>query len=671
MTGQRFFKVLTLLLSVMVLACPGAVFANTGPAFSDVNSDGPYRPYINFLYKKGVMKGYPDGTFRPGSGLTRAEAVTALSIAAGISPSGSPASDFKDVPGDHWAAGYVAAGTAAGILKGYPDGAFRPENTVTRAELAALLVNLSGLSPSSSPAIFPDLPSGHWAGGLVDAAMKNSLFLTSPADQYFDPEGPATREVFARGAALAVTLSPKYSMVNLAGQVSPLAGKVWVFRDGQESALSSATGITPGTVVRTGSEGEAQIIFEDGSGFLVRPNTYLVITRARGRAAIGSDGTPLAVAGEIEVKLDAGKIVGSCINRQAPAAAKTASAESSSNLLVASSRSLPWSLAEAAGAGRTPPQPVRVIMPWGTAMVSGFWTNEVTPTGQSTAVLVGLSVVQANGREITVKAGEASTIASANSPPEPPRAMNPNEAGLWGQVNQWLTDQAEKIEKVIIISNLAGVAASLQTPAAQPQAGLRETVAQSIATASESAQNQVQPGTQPVLSGGGGGGAVAVPQLTPGVSYSMDYLSKDLTPGNGNPEADGYQVNIYLNSLANATYIEYTFEYDNSKLTSLGINLDLFGIATAFAAYPDLSLNDVAIDSGWVPSGGRTYRTIRSKEFAASQALSYSGGQVRLSYLDFKRVSPGDAVVSIKNIKVSYGSNKVSVPDVVLYLPEL
>jgi hypothetical protein len=101
------------------------------------------------LYAEGITAGYPDGSYRPGNVVSRAEiAVFLLKTKFGASYSPPPSSDppvFNDIDG-HWAEAWIDALFDEGITAGYPDGTYRPSNPVNRAEMAVFLVNTIQLS---------------------------------------------------------------------------------------------------------------------------------------------------------------------------------------------------------------------------------------------------------------------------------------------------------------------------------------------------------------------------------------------------------------------------------------------------------------------------------------------------------------------------------------------
>lgn len=87
-----------------------------------------------------IFTGYPDGTFKPDNAINRAELVKVLFTAAGnLKATAITSSDFKDVPLDAWFAPYVQKAKLKGIVKGYPDGTFKPEQTVILAEALKMI----------------------------------------------------------------------------------------------------------------------------------------------------------------------------------------------------------------------------------------------------------------------------------------------------------------------------------------------------------------------------------------------------------------------------------------------------------------------------------------------------------------------------------------------------
>lgn len=97
---------------------------------------------------------------------------------------------FWDLPKDHWAFNEVAELVERGVIAGYDDGSFKPDNTVTRAEWAKIMVLAAGVQTTDNSVRFSDM-GGHWANPYVNAA---SQYLASYADGSFRPDQAAVRE---------------------------------------------------------------------------------------------------------------------------------------------------------------------------------------------------------------------------------------------------------------------------------------------------------------------------------------------------------------------------------------------------------------------------------------------------------------------------------------------
>ena len=117
--------------------------------FSDVSADKWYNNAVSTLCHMGVLGGYSDGTFRPNAPITRAEFAK---IAVSFSQANGSAvyNYFTDVKTTDWFAPAVTAAKDNGLIEGYSDGSFKPENRITRAEACAIVNRVLGRKPSKS-----------------------------------------------------------------------------------------------------------------------------------------------------------------------------------------------------------------------------------------------------------------------------------------------------------------------------------------------------------------------------------------------------------------------------------------------------------------------------------------------------------------------------------------
>jgi hypothetical protein len=109
------------------------------PDFNDVPAGSTFYSYIETAFQHGTVSGYEDGTFRPNNPVTRAQVAKMLVIGAGwtIYTPGTPT--FPDVPSSYWAFAYIETAFAHGIIAGFADGGFHPDQPVTRAQLAKMV----------------------------------------------------------------------------------------------------------------------------------------------------------------------------------------------------------------------------------------------------------------------------------------------------------------------------------------------------------------------------------------------------------------------------------------------------------------------------------------------------------------------------------------------------
>ncbi|MCT7991693.1 S-layer homology domain-containing protein [Laspinema olomoucense] len=152
-------------------------------------------PFILGLYNAGAVGGYPDGTFKPNDKMTRAQ-YAALVTKALNPPVKRDAATFKDVAEDFW--GYVAVQTAykSGFISGFPDNTFKPAENVQRAQVIVSLVNGLGLSGGTLESLtkFSDRTTiPDYAKEEVATALLKELIVSYPSPDKLEPTRDATR----------------------------------------------------------------------------------------------------------------------------------------------------------------------------------------------------------------------------------------------------------------------------------------------------------------------------------------------------------------------------------------------------------------------------------------------------------------------------------------------
>ncbi|CAM4092126.1 S-layer homology domain-containing protein [Saccharibacillus endophyticus] len=103
---------------------------------------------------------------------------------------------FADLPSIHWANTYIAEMVNRKVISGYPDGKFRPNNTITRAEFAKIMITASGVTPKKvNYSSFSDIPATNWASPFIEAVKDYMTgYRTADSSYIFNPSAPATRE---------------------------------------------------------------------------------------------------------------------------------------------------------------------------------------------------------------------------------------------------------------------------------------------------------------------------------------------------------------------------------------------------------------------------------------------------------------------------------------------
>ena len=127
-----------------------SLYYSTASGFRDVDSTKWYNTYVATLNNAGVITDSRTGYFRPNDAITRAELAAML---AQFAEKKSAAIYFSDVSAGYWAANAIALTANLGWINGYPDGTFGPDKTVTRAELMAMVNRATGRAPKSTGAL--------------------------------------------------------------------------------------------------------------------------------------------------------------------------------------------------------------------------------------------------------------------------------------------------------------------------------------------------------------------------------------------------------------------------------------------------------------------------------------------------------------------------------------
>lgn len=162
------------------------------------------------LSQKGIVKGFSDATFRPNQTVTRAEFATMLlqSIRANGFQLGSytGASKFRDLPKRHWAFNNMMIANRLGILKGYSNNMIKPNQPLTRAEMAVMVARAQSLmNRKRSYSSFSDVSPNHWASPAIESLTSRG-WISGYGGSLYKPN------MYARRAEMVVLLAKAYKL---------------------------------------------------------------------------------------------------------------------------------------------------------------------------------------------------------------------------------------------------------------------------------------------------------------------------------------------------------------------------------------------------------------------------------------------------------------------------
>lgn len=189
----------TVLATVVLFGSLGTVSAQ--PTFSDIDASAPYYQQVQLLAALGVISGDPDGSFRPNDSLTRSEfAKLAVHLLdkQDEAVAGAQTSAFSDLPPDHWALRYINYCVKNGLILGYPDGTFHPDETLPYSQALTIVLRMLGYTTQDVGPFWPD----NYIQKAATLGLTDGMSLT--ADQ------PILRgeAILVLGRALETELNP-------------------------------------------------------------------------------------------------------------------------------------------------------------------------------------------------------------------------------------------------------------------------------------------------------------------------------------------------------------------------------------------------------------------------------------------------------------------------------
>ena len=206
--------------------------------WSRYKSDVPYM--LNGTDHYAYIKGYPNGSFKPTDTITRAEAATIfyrLLTDTTRKTYATSYNSFKDVPATAWYNTAVSTMAKLGIVNGGADGYFRPNDPITRAEIAAMIARCDGAYYTGTSTVFSDT-YGHWAASYIARAYElgwiNGYGTTYAPDRYISRAETVAvlNRVLNRAPQYTSDLTRNYTTF------SDVATSAWYYLDVEEAANS-------------------------------------------------------------------------------------------------------------------------------------------------------------------------------------------------------------------------------------------------------------------------------------------------------------------------------------------------------------------------------------------------------------------------------------------------
>ena len=199
---KKFSLLLTAFVIILSLCIPNFTSAK---AFPDVQSNHWAIKEINYLSDKGIINGTPEGYFKPSDHVTRGQMALMLDLSLKLEKPSSYNHIFSDVTKGIYYYDSVHKLAHNNIVQRETN--YFPDRSLSRAEMAVVLVKTFNLKPTGADVNFPDVPSNHWGYNYVKILAQNNITAGFP-DGTFGPDVKVTREQFA--AFLARVLEPNF-----------------------------------------------------------------------------------------------------------------------------------------------------------------------------------------------------------------------------------------------------------------------------------------------------------------------------------------------------------------------------------------------------------------------------------------------------------------------------
>lgn len=166
--------------------------------FTDVPKSKPYYEAVNSLSSRGYISGYSDGTFRPSANVTRGQAAKIIANVLHLDISKVKNPGFIDISTAHQYYSYIAVLVEAGVISGFEDKTFKPNEPMTRAHMSKMIIKGFDLTEAdqNTATPFTDVSSEHWFAPYVESLRSHNI-TTGTTPTTFSPNAMVTRSQLA------------------------------------------------------------------------------------------------------------------------------------------------------------------------------------------------------------------------------------------------------------------------------------------------------------------------------------------------------------------------------------------------------------------------------------------------------------------------------------------
>jgi uncharacterized repeat protein (TIGR01451 family) len=258
------------------------------------------------VYHQNFFSGYPDKTFKPERSISRAEVASSVGRALGLPYLDVSSPTFPDVLSTFWASGNIEEVYKEKLVIGYPNGTYGPDRYLTRAEAAMVFFRLLGLQPVySSKPTFSDINSSYWAYGAIEAIAKAGIIVGYP-DGTFRPDQHTTRAEYVTIACRSLFRRGPFKGIAMNNPYPDVKSTYWAYDYIMEASIPHVIVNPERLDVLIVIPGKKIPIYYEGPGSIITVpelgSTILAIVPVDGLTPTGADPAPRDVTVKIIVK---------------------------------------------------------------------------------------------------------------------------------------------------------------------------------------------------------------------------------------------------------------------------------------------------------------------------------------------------------------------------------